>query len=99
MNCCNDFGQCTRGENCPARGPAMQPAGAVHIDMTGLDMGDPHQAQPTQPDTQDAGRDVQPDYMTPWEWIADLGRSAIAAAVAAAIVGIGLGFIAGRWVL
>lgn len=21
MNCCNDFGQCTRGANCPARKP------------------------------------------------------------------------------
>lgn len=99
MNCCNDFGHCTRGDHCPARGPAMQLAGAAHIDMTGLDMGEMHQVRATQPDTQDAASDVQPDYMTPWEWIADIGRIAVAAAAAVAITAIGMGFIYGRWVL
>lgn len=25
MNCCNDFGQCTQGHNCPARPAAVAP--------------------------------------------------------------------------
>ena len=51
------------------------------------------------PEPDFAGRDIQPDYMTPWEWIADIGRLAVAAAAAVTIMGIGMGFIYGRWVL
>ncbi|PQA78713.1 hypothetical protein [Rhodoferax sp. TS-BS-61-7] len=98
MNCCNDYAHCTRGNNCPARGTAMQIAGAAHIDMTGLSTEEPYQAATAEPDTHEAARDVQPDYMTPWEWIADLARSAVAAAVAAALMGMGMGFVYGRWI-
>lgn len=98
MNCCNDFGQCTRGDNCPARASALQVAGAVHIDMTGLGSEEPYQAAATQPDAHEAAREVQPDYVTPWEWISDVARIAGAAGAAVAIMGIGMGFVYGRWI-
>ncbi len=47
MNCCNDFGQCTRGADCPARahlhtrnGGAQVDTTRPHSDMPIVDLGD-----------------------------------------------------------
>lgn len=110
MNCCNDYGHCQQGHNCAAHQVAVhEVAVPVCTSLHCAELGVCHcttttahtttTARPQLTDDDMAGRDIAPDYMTSWEWIADLGRSAAAAAIAAAIVGVSLGFITGRWVL
>jgi len=50
-------------------------------------------------DDAEPGRDVLPDYMSSWEWIADLGRTVVAAVAVVAVVGSALGYLYGRWPL
>ena len=109
MNCCNDYGQCQQGHNCAAHQVAVhEVAVPVCTSLHCAELGVCHctttivhtSTAPTLPaDDNMAGRDIAPDYMTPWEWIAELGRTVVAAAVAVGIVGVGMGFIYGRWVL
>ena len=89
MNCCNDYGQCQQGHNCAAHQVAVhEVAVPVCTSLRGEELGVCHcttttahttTARPQLTADDMAGRDIAPDYMTPWEWIADLGRSAAAA--------------------
>lgn len=37
MNCCDDFGQCTRGHDCPARRDTARPAVTFRTSLARLD--------------------------------------------------------------
>lgn len=107
MNCCDDFGQCQQGHNCAAHQVVVPVCTSLHCEQLGvchctttIVHTSTIPALPAQPSDEDmAGRDIAPDYMGPWEWIADIGRTALAAGLAVGIVATGMGFIYGRWVL
>lgn len=50
MNCCDDFGRCTRGNNCPARPAALlrRTPGGHLMTRTGVLIGSARQTPPAQ---------------------------------------------------
>lgn len=56
-----------------------------------------HQHVALHADHAEQGRDVLPDYMSSWEWIADLGRTAAVAAAVVLVVCSAMGYVYGRW--
>ena len=94
MNCCDEYGQCTQGRDCPVRTGKVLPhqlahAAIVQANGCAVEGGNVWFAEP-EPET-------EPVELTGWEIVEAYFFIALFAALTCLVIAGGVGYVVGRW--
>lgn len=85
MNCCDDYGECTQGRDCPVRTGIITPAQKAHMECTVTKAGAQRSCE----------EPIEP-YST-WMLVLIWVCLALLSVVSMALLGAGAGYIYARW--